>query len=898
MSWSLCSQMLCLYREYQMEITRQTGEITTLPPNFDDARTFLETLAGQKDAEFTFQTFDDSGEKNRSITGIIHGTFDEVSADLAQLNQNGAGIFVTVNQTDGTGRRKENVISVRAVFVDSDSGPIPEPALQPSMLIQTKRGQHAYWVLCEGEDMKYFTSTQVSLSKHLNTDPSVKDLSRVMRVPGFFHMKDRENPFLVKLITTSPVRYTFTEILSTYPADRPSERQTQPITPATSEQLEYFLEWAATLPSESSHENRLGGRNETLVVLIREGLGQNIPEAALREIVHAYCDKSKLPKDEADSILDRHIRQHTTTPFVSFHAERQQSGPFEVTDDGVFFIETTDDGEVDRHRICSRLDVTAHTRDAQNAAWGRLLRWQDRDGHSHEWAMPMEMLKGDGSDYRGILLDGGLDIAPGTRARNRLTEYIQVVHPKETARCVNRIGWHENAFVLPNRSFGPKVNGERVILQTVSDSHPALRSSGTLHEWQENVASFCTGNSRLVFAVSVAFAAPLLFIANEESGGFHLRGASSLGKTTALHVAGSVWGGGGINGYVQKWRATVNGLEAVAQSHCDSVLLLDELAEVDPRDAGKAAYMLANGSGKNRADRYGGARRRAEWRILYISSGEISLADHMSEAGQRTKAGQETRLIDLPADAEKRLGLFEDLHGMENGAVFAKQLVNAAQKYFGCAIIAFLENLVADELVRTRILEFRRDFLRDANLGENVHGQIHRIAARFALIAAAGELAITYGIVPWPRGEARRAVQACLSAWLSGRGGTGDLDLNAAIDGIRAFIQQNPGRLPALREDDSEVIEDRNLNRAGFTRKYTQDGKRRREWLMFSSVFTREICVGHDTKAVTRALLENGYLTPGTDQKPTKVVRVPALGRSVRFYVINDTIMGESDENS
>ena len=67
------------------------------------------------------------------------------------------------------------------------------------------------------------------------------------------------------------------------------------------------------------------------------------------------------------------------------------------------------------------------------------------------------------------------------------------------------------------------------------------------------------------------------------------------GKPTALYVAGSVYGG---KSYLQRWRATINGLEALAAQHCDSLLTIDELAQVDPKEAGESAYMLANGAGR------------------------------------------------------------------------------------------------------------------------------------------------------------------------------------------------------------------------------------------------------------------------------------------------------------
>ena len=169
-----------------------------------------------------------------------------------------------------------------------------------------------------------------------------------------------------------------------------------------------------------------------------------------------------------------------------------------------------------------------------------------------------------------------------------------------------------------------------------------------------------------MLSVCAALAPPLLDLVEAESGGMHLRGSSSIGKTTALRVAGSVWGGGGAHGYIRSWRATDNGLEGVALAHCDALLCLDELSQVAPQAAAEVAYMLANGQGKARAGRTGAARSAKAWRVLFLSTGEIGLADKIGEdprSRKRLMAGQEVRVIDLPADAGAGLGLFEELHG-------------------------------------------------------------------------------------------------------------------------------------------------------------------------------------------------------------------------------------------
>jgi hypothetical protein len=184
----------------------------------------------------------------------------------------------------------------------------------------------------------------------------------------------------------------------------------------------------------------------------------------------------------------------------------------------------------------------------------------------------------------------------------RLRRFIRKegkLHVAARLRAVTSTGWFGSTFILPDGAVGVAALDEHFILQTAHVVDHAYNIRGSLIEWQHNIARFAVGNSRLALAISAAFAACLVGPCGAESGGIHFRGRSSVGKTTALSVAGSVWGGGD-RGFIRSWRATANGLKATAAAHSDGLLCLDEISQLGGREVGEIAYMLANGQGKAR----------------------------------------------------------------------------------------------------------------------------------------------------------------------------------------------------------------------------------------------------------------------------------------------------------
>lgn len=571
--------------------------------------------------------------------------------------------------------------------------------------------------------------------------------------------------------------------------------------------------------------------------------------------------------------------------------------PFTLDDAGVWFHGRDKDGNPTRALwLCSALRVEALTRNQEGAGWGYLLTFADPLGIPKQWAMPARMLSGDGGEYRATLLNMGLRIATAPAARNRLTEYIQTRKPAEFASCTDRIGWHGAAFVLPHETIGD--DAERIVFQSDSQMENTFRIKRDAQDWVQRVGRLCAGNSRLVFAVSCAFAGPLLRPAAMESGGFHLRGDSSSGKTTALRLAASVYGG---PSFMQRWRTTDNALEAIAAQHCDSLLILDELAQVEGKVAGECAYMLANEQSKARSTRNGAARARLSWRLLFLSAGELGLADHMAEGGKRARPGQEVRMADIPADAGAGLGAFERLHGLENGAAFSSHLAREAQAFHGAVGLTFLQWATSNAGTLGRRVRNAVGALASSWTPPHASGQVARVAARFALVGVAGAMATEAGLTGWDEGESEVGAKACFDAWLAARGGSGNGEVAAMLRQVRGFFEAHgEGRFTWWHRaaDDHNA---KTLQRAGFRRMVSEDGKPIKndaehqreygermpvaegervclEYFVLPEVFRTEICRGFDHKAVCKVLLQYGCLKPSKSRDYDAKHRLPGLG--------------------
>ena len=532
---------------------------------------------------------------------------------------------------------------------------------------------------------------------------------------------------------------------------------------------------------------------------------------------------------------------------------------------GLYKLETKPDGDMNEVRIGPPLAVKGMTRDSEGNEWGLMLEWADPDGKKHTWPMPIELLFRQGADWYSALASGGWFGNPLTR--KKLVDFLAAVRPVRRIRCVPRTGWDKAAYILPDAVYGD--TSESVVLQ--SAHHGDLyRTTGTLEDWRE-IAVLAVGNSRLGFALCAAFAGPLLRLAGLEGGGFSFEGGSSSGKTTALQIAASVWGG---PEHVRSWRATDNGLENIAVLHNDNVLILDGVGQVNGKVLAEFAYMLANGQGKGRSSREGNLRKSHSWRLLFLSSGELGLADKLAENGLKSRGGQEVRFVGLPVDTS----MLTELHGFPHAGAVVNRLKELTALHYGHAGRVFLHKLTEPDTMTTVLSELQPALANTVSrlVPAGADGQVRRVAQRFALCGLAGGLAEQMEILP-PYFDAQGCAERCFHDWLTARGGIGASEDAAILAAVRLFIEQHG----ASRFQDMDTQMATCLNRVGFRR--TRNSTT--EYLILPESFRAEVVKGYAEARAVRVLREAGWLRTPDKNRLKAQERLPGLGR-VRVYIV------------
>ncbi|MGN7612546.1 DUF927 domain-containing protein [Magnetococcales bacterium HHB-1] len=499
--------------------------------------------------------------------------------------------------------------------------------------------------------------------------------------------------------------------------------------------------------------------------------------------------------------------------------------------------------------------VEAKTVSHQGEA-GRLIVWLDDEHRRREIVVPLEHLLQENINWVKLLTKNGFIIKPKRTLIAELATFIATYPVQKRLLNTDRCGWNHHHDTPEKMIYVTGTNAYAWSEESAIYSGPKKpwQKKGTLEGWQKEVASLSRNNPLATFVISTAFTGPLMALESITGGGFHLCGDSSTGKTTLLNLATSVWGP--PKARIQQWRTTASGLESIAIQHNDNLLALDEISQIAAKEVGQVIYMLANGSGKIRSTPYGSTQPRKFWRTLMLSTGELRISDYLAAAQIRQNAGQEIRAINIPVPADH----IQHFHHLTNRVSLVRAWQKGCHDHHGHAGSSFLQKMTRQDMdqLKGHLAEIKEKFL---GASDQYSPQVGRVAHFFSLVAAAGELAAQYQIVPWPQGEAFNAVKRQFHIWLNDLSyPMVHLEDQQILAQVKHFIEQHgESRFGNCRTTFSE----RNpiQRRAGFY-ELSNEGM---IYYILPEVFKRELCAGFSPDRVIRTLQQRGWLLSEED---------------------------------
>ncbi len=143
--------------------------------------------------------------------------------DLEEANRmqdSGCGVFFSINGFKEGKRTKESLDSINAVYVDIDVTKeknnldeekliekkaiiyeeIIKSPLEPHFVTETKNGFHLIWLVDDIQTEADFIFITKGLTQYFQADEGGLAVNKVLRLPGFLHLKSPSNPFLCELL--------------------------------------------------------------------------------------------------------------------------------------------------------------------------------------------------------------------------------------------------------------------------------------------------------------------------------------------------------------------------------------------------------------------------------------------------------------------------------------------------------------------------------------------------------------------------------------------------------------------------------------------------------------------------------------------------------------------------
>lgn len=509
--------------------------------------------------------------------------------------------------------------------------------------------------------------------------------------------------------------------------------------------------------------------------------------------------------------------------------------------------------------------------------WSILLNFYNGLGQLREATVSYASLYSDINTVFADLANQGLCFTTGKAQRDQVVSLLMTQSDEAPISVVHHYGFHKDSgcFALPDNIIEPKWHeGPTPRLNADLSKHSdVIRSEGNLKSWQQRMASANTPMN--IFLLSAGLSNVFFGVLDVEPFGLHIFGASSSGKTNAVRAVAGLWGDSSAHGktYINKWGSTDNGLELLCAARSGLPLTLDEIRQFKGNFEA-VAYQILDGVGKTRMK---GNLQQAEqwkWKIILISTGELSTADITTKSGGDIFTGAQIRLLDLPIEGflkrsdvimtSEQADQFRTSLGHDFGLA-GPEFVRQLQDEFGSF------NELAEEM-QTWFEETKQE-LSDL-FPENQ--AIQRVLPRFALILMSGLLAVQTDVLPFTEEEVTSSVHIAIEAWLEAFEAPSDVE--RAVQDLRSELITNSNRIIDL--DDAE---DNNLKPIAY-----RDDK----YVYLSDEHIKAITSHVSVKQIAKQLQTIGVLHTNECDRLKVKKDIPGLS-VMRVYAVGQSFFGD-----
>jgi hypothetical protein len=527
------------------------------------------------------------------------------------------------------------------------------------------------------------------------------------------------------------------------------------------------------------------------------------------------------------------------------------------------------------------------------------VRFRDLDGQKQTIAIGRELFSTP-SKVVAELLKANADLPDNHTTAVDLIAQAVASRSERTRHITIRTGWHGRSFVYPRQTFGPLAG--KLKLQDTDAVDPALgREHGSLRGWRRGLTNSFRYSDYLVFAASVAFSGPLFEVASEQEGVvFHFqpqnsafddsgsRTKSSSGKTLASRVGISTIGRAGKSDLIS-FAVTERGLEDYCFCHNNLFGALDEegraLAGTGKHvKPSQLPYQLTSGRGTYRSQK---AIRDPDlqnltWLLPFISTGEKPLDDPRNRSARME--GAQVRMAPVPVPPGAHGGIFNRLDGspkaiVEKAHILAREVEETLAEYYGVAMPAYLKELMPHRTsLERRARRVMDKFVK--RVGADSDPWERRFAEKFGIALAGAIFASEFGVAPWTKKRAWRAVRTIYR-----RSRAALTSVSETTDALLGTLRKelSDGRFPLLNKGQSLKPEDAG-HALGVIRKVATHGP-----ALFVTLAKLKGLLGPQgtSSSLLAELGRRGILVRSADGKSTRETMIRGLdGSRRRRYVV------------